>query len=171
MSGNAISRRELLRGLGITAAGLVLASCGPSTPEPVEVEADAPTEAPPAAEKAQIIFQNRAVEEGAIEARQNTWKDAYPIFEEKYPDIEVEFRNSPAEHWDKLVASFAAGTTPDIYELCCTNSYKVVEMGQALNVQPYIDLAGDELDMDDFYPDQFKPWKDDKGDIHAMPRD
>ena len=171
MDKTTLNRRDFLRISAVTAAGVALASCAPGTPEPVDTGEEAPAEAPPAAEKVQLVFQNRAVEEGAIEARQNTWKEAGPKFQEKYPDIEVEFRNSPAEHWDKLVASFAAGTSPDIYELCCTNSYKVIEMEQALNVQPFIDVAGDELDMDDFYPDQFKPWTSDAGDIHAMPRD
>jgi len=168
-----LSRRDILRIMAATAAGAVLTACAPSATGPAveEGEEEAPAEAPPEAETVQIVFQNRAVEEGAIEARQNTWAEAYPIFQEMYPNVEVEFRNSPAEHWDKLVASFAAETTPDIYELCCTNSYKVVEMGQALNLQPYIDMGAGELDMDDFYPEQFKPWKDDAGDIHATPRD
>lgn len=154
-----------------------MAACRPAAPavpavEKKEVPAEKKEEVPAKpAEKAHIVYQNRAVEEGAVEARQKSWAEWHPVFQEKHPDIEVEFRNSPAQLWDKLVASFSAGNAPDIYELCCTNSYKVVEMGQALNLQPYIDRDLDELLMDDYYPDQFKPWKDDAGDIHAMPRD
>jgi ABC-type glycerol-3-phosphate transport system substrate-binding protein len=178
MENRKLNRRDFLRLSAAATTGAIMVACQPAAPAAPAVEEKAPAEekeaeeaAPKPVEKAKIVYQNRAVEEGAVLARQNTWKEAYPLFQAKNPDVEVEFRNSPPEHWDKLMASFTAGNAPDIYELCCTNSWKVVEMGQALNCQPYIDRDLDELFMDDYYPDQFKPWKDDAGDIHAMPRD
>ena len=172
-----LNRRDFLRLSAAAATGVVLAACRPAAPaapavEEKEVPAEKKEEVPAKpAEKAQLVFQNRAVEQGAMEARQNVWEETYPVFQEKYPDIEVEHKQSPPEHWDKLMAAFTAGTAPDVYELCCTQTYKAIELGQALNVQPYIDRDLDQLFMDDYYPEQFKPWKDDKGDIHAMPRD
>ncbi|MEA3346303.1 MAG: substrate-binding domain-containing protein [Chloroflexota bacterium] len=171
-----LNRRDFLRLSAAVATGAVMAACKPAAPPAPEVKEKAPAEkeveaTPKPAEKVHIVYQNRAVEEGAVEARKNSWAESYPVFQEKNPNIEVEFRNSPPEHWDKLMAAFTAGNAPDIYELCCTQSYKVVEMGQALNIQPYVDRDLDELLMDDYYPEQFKPWKDDAGDIHAMPRD
>jgi len=171
-----LNRRDFLRLSAAAATGVILAACQPAaTPapaKPAEKVEEKKEEAPPKpALKAKLVFQNRAVEQGALEARQNVWKETYPIFQEKNPEIEVDHKQSPPEFWEKLMAGFAAGNAPDVFELCCTNSYKAMEMGGALNVQPYIDRDLDQLFMDDYYPDQFKPWTDDKGNIHAMPRD
>jgi len=180
MEDRKLNRRDFLRLSAAAATGAVLASCKPAAAPAPAVEkkeeaapAEKKVEEKPVkpAEKVQLIFQNRAVEQGAMEARQKVWEEAYPVFKEKHPDIDVEHKQSPPEFWEKLMAGFAAGNAPDVYELCCTQTYKAIELGGALNLQPYIERDWDELHMDDYYPEQFKPWKDDKGDIHAMPRD
>ena len=175
MENRKLNRRDFLRLSAAAATGAVLAACAPAAApqvvkETVVVEKVVEAPAKPA-EKVHIVYQNRSVEEGEAGARARTWAEVSPLFQEKNPNILVEFRNSPPELWDKLMASFTAGNAPDVYELCCGDTYRVIEMGQALNLQPYIDRDLDELYMDDYYPEQFKPWKDDKGDIYAMPRD
>lgn len=98
------------------------------------------------------------------------WQEFYAKFREENPHIEVEFLPQPAQYIEQAVSSMVAGTAADTHEHCCWATYYFIELGQTLNLQPYIRRDWAEINMDDYYKYQFDPWKDDNGDIHLMPR-
>jgi multiple sugar transport system substrate-binding protein len=175
-----LSRREFLRLSTMGAAGLLLASCGGQTAPPAaeqpagETEAsgqeeEAPAEAPAAA-TVLIKYQSREPEmAGGI---QQLWEAFYPKFQEENPNIEVEFLPDPggAQATEKALAQMVAGDAPDLTEWCCADSTLFMQRGETLNLQPFIDRDAKEVNLDDYYPKQFDPWKDENEDIHLLPR-
>jgi multiple sugar transport system substrate-binding protein len=141
-----------------------------ATAKPVETatEAKAPTQAPKAtAEKVHIRYQmNWGADEDEM------WKQLFQHFNEKHPNIEIELSPRTCDSDDclreNLITQMAAGTAPDVYQLCCWTSTSFVQNGQALNLQPYIDRDATEVNMKDFSSKQFGAWTLD-GNIYALP--
>jgi lactose/L-arabinose transport system substrate-binding protein len=103
-----LSRRTFLKGVGLTTAGLALASCTPATQAPTT--APLATAAPPTA----------AEVSGKLTVW--VWTDQERIkeaFVQKYPKVEVELvKMGPWDLHDKLLASFVAGAgAPDLSNL------------------------------------------------------
>lgn len=174
-----LSRREFLRMSALGVTGLVLASCGGggAAPAPAEKKEEAPAakeeKAPaeaPAAEKVTIRYQSREPEmAGGI---LQLWEAFYPKFQEDNPNIEVDFLPDPGagDATEKALAQMVAGNAPDLTEWCCWQSTLFLQKGETLNLQPFIDRDAKEVNIDDYYPGQFNPWKDKGGDIHLLPR-
>jgi multiple sugar transport system substrate-binding protein len=157
---------------------MVLAACAAKTePAKEEVKEEAPkeveeeaTKAPPPAEKVTVRYQSREPEmAGGI---MKLWDEFYPQFQEANPNIEVEFLPDPGgeERTEKSLAAMVAGDAPDLTEWCCWSSTYFIQKQQTLNLQPLIDRDAAEIDLDDYYPGQFDPWKDENSDIHLLPR-
>ena len=168
----ALSRREFLRLSALGTAGLVAVACTPgAAPAGQSASSAADSGDAPAGEAILIRYQSREPE--SAEGILQLWDVFYPKFREENPDIEVEFLPDPGGGGDRLeraLASMVAGNAPDLIEWCCTNSALFVQKGETLNLQPFIDRDSEEVNLDDYYPGQFDPWKDEAGDIHLMPR-
>jgi len=182
-----LSRREFLRLSAVTSGMLVLAACAPkATPKPAAEEpaAEEPAAEEPAAEEpateqpatvapaetVKLQYQSREPEmAGGV---MQLWNAFYPPFREANPNIEVEFLPDPggSDRLEQALAQMVAGQAPDLLEWCCTNSTYFVQKEQTLNLQPLIDRDAEEVNLDDYYPKQFDPWKDEAGDIHLLPR-
>jgi multiple sugar transport system substrate-binding protein len=174
-----LSRREFLRLSALGVTGLVLASCqGVPAQQPAAAGgAEAPAAAggeagaaAPAAASVLVRYQSREPEmAGGI---LQLWETFYPKFREDNPNIEVEFLPDPGagDALEKALAQMVAGNAPDLTEWCCWQSAVFVQKGETLNLQPLIDRDAEEVNLDDYYPKQFDPWKDQNGDIHLMPR-
>jgi ABC-type glycerol-3-phosphate transport system substrate-binding protein len=177
-----LSRREFLRLSALGTTGLILASCGgQAAPAPAEKPDEAPAaasegeEAPgeaPAAATVLIRYQSREPEmAGGI---LQLWETFYPKFQEENPGIEVEFLPDPGgggqDRTEKALAQMVAGDAPDLTEWCCAESTLFMQKGETLDLQPLIDRDAEEVNLDDYYPGQFNPWKDENGNIHLMPR-
>lgn len=72
-------------------------------------------------------------------------------FEEMYPNVDVQLEAVPQEYGTKLLAQFAAGTAPDVFQTGDGDVAKFVELGAASNLDPYIN-GDNPLDMDVFFP-------------------
>jgi ABC-type glycerol-3-phosphate transport system substrate-binding protein len=117
MSDKKFSRRDFLRLSALTAAGAILASCGPRAPEPA-----APTSIPaePTDKPAEPVAtaQASAGEVVTLEIQasnpeyNNAERQMWDIFEEKYPNIKVELFDVNEDTMAAFQAKVAGGYTP-----------------------------------------------------------
>jgi multiple sugar transport system substrate-binding protein len=118
---------------------------------------------------AHVRYQSREPE--SAEGIFQLWDVFYPNFQEEHPDVEVEFLADPGGNTSETaLAAMVAGDAPDLIEWCCDASTLFVQKGETLNLQPFLERDSKEVNLDDYYPGQFNPWKDETGDIHLMPR-
>lgn len=165
------TRRQVLTMAGIAAAGTLLASCRPTpTTDPVEADVAAPDDEAVPAPAVVVKLRHQSREPEAAAGIMQLWNEFYPWFRDQNPNIEVEWLPQPAGYFEQTVAEMVAGTAADTIEHCCWQSSYFIERGETLNLQPFIDRDAAEVDMDDYYANQFDPWKDEAGDIHLMPR-
>lgn len=93
--GKKLSRREFLRLSALAAAGLALASCGPTTPEVATEEDEGVSDAAPAPEEVTVTWMNWW---GG--AREPLMDEVIARFQEENPNITVENQVQP---WDNAV--------------------------------------------------------------------
>jgi len=158
-----LTRREMLKMLGITAGGAVLASCVPPTPpeSPAEPAAAPATEAPPAPTQAPA----------AEPVELSLWFGDYPedIFKEAFDLFEsqtgnrIDWLNVP-EYWVKVPAAAAAGELPDIIPMGDTDVSTLSVKNVLLPLSGY--AAG--VDMSDFIQSalEHSSWG---GELYGMP--
>jgi multiple sugar transport system substrate-binding protein len=169
---NILSRRRFLEWSLAGSAMALLAACTPET-EDVAVEVDEgevvePAEQEEATEAQEEIRLRYQARHGEDEG-QDLWGGFFEYFYDKYPNIKVDWTPNPGTDLvEHLTSQMAAGDAPDVYQLCCWPSAFFIQKGEALNLQPYIDRDAEEINMDDFYSQQFNPWRL-NGDIHFMP--
>jgi multiple sugar transport system substrate-binding protein len=159
-----ISRRAFLQWSSALGATALLAACAPAA---------APTGSSGAASPAQatikLRFQSREPENAA--GVQQLWDEFYQTFREANPNVEVEFLPTPGgDIRENAMTQIVAGDAPDLFEFCCQDSTFFVQQGETLNLQPLIEQDAEEVNLDDYYKNQFDPWKDQQGDIHLLPR-
>ncbi len=184
MTSKVFSRREFLHWVARGSAVLALAACAPAAPppaptqkpaeQPTQAATAAPTAAPIATEvpkaagqKVKIRYQSRSGGTAAI--KDSLWGPFFQYFYDKHPNIEVDWMGAPAGDLVEMVMSqMAAGDGPDVYQLCCWQSTYFIQKGQALNLQSFIDRDAEEVNIKDFYAQEFQPWTL-NGDIYFMP--
>ncbi len=160
-----LSRRNFLRVSMLGASGVALAACTTAAPAAGGEVATGAME-----EVTHLRYQSRELQEA--EGVQELWEEFYPAFREDNPNIEVEFLPQPGgvNLREGVLAQMVAGDAPDLIEFCCWSSTFFLQKGETLNLQAYIDRDADEVNLDDYYANQFDPWVDKQGDIHLMPR-
>lgn len=114
----------------------------------------------------EIVYLTRATPD-----QLEVWRRATKEFMRQNPDVRVRFENLPyAQYWDKFQTMTAAGVAPDVIFMESSRFPKFAESGSLLNLEPYVERDGGDLDLDDFYPralDSYR-WN---GDIYGMPND
>lgn len=75
-------------------------------------------------------------------------------FEEMYPDVDVQLEAVPQEYGTKLLAQFAAGDAPDVFQTGDGDVSKFQRLGAVENLDPYIsgEVGDNPLDMGVFFP-------------------
>lgn len=142
--------------LTILAVLVLFAACAAPTPqvqvkevekivkETVVVEVEKPSEA----EMLSGVVRMGSWDSGdALEPFNN----AIASFEEKYPNVDVQLEAVPQEYGTKLLAQFAAGTAPDVYQVGDGDVARFVADGVVEPLDPYIN-GPNGLDMDIFFP-------------------
>jgi len=126
MSTEKISRRELLRGLGLAAAGSALAACQPKEIiKTVEVPVQQTVEVP--VEQTVVVEKTTVVEAPAAEPVTIRWWSYYSVgdrcllcgsiakeFEDQNPGVKIELGHGLAAYSEKLATAFSAGDPPEI---------------------------------------------------------
>ncbi len=134
-----LSRREMLKMIGVGAGAAVLAGCAPKATEtaaPVEATA-VPTAVPTAAPKAVTLrYQNHWTKETDAHYKGMNW--LYEEFGKAYPDIHIENILNPdsTESFKKILADCAAGDCPDIIHEGNPDMWKA---GYLLDLTSYLD--------------------------------
>lgn len=160
--------RRLFLVLAVLAAGLMLlAACGPGatpTAAPTQAPTTAATEAPTmAATEAPTTAATEApaalsgiVRVGSWDAADGLkpWDAAIASFEAAYPGVDVQLESVPQDYGTKLLAQFASGTAPDVFQIGDGDVAKRVADGVLEPLDPYI--SGEKgtvpLDTSVFYP-------------------
>jgi multiple sugar transport system substrate-binding protein len=101
-----------------------------------------------------------ATAQGSGEIRISSWdsgfalepfNSAIKVFEEQYPDIDVNLESVPQDYGPKLLAQIAAGTAPDVIQVGDGSVAQYVRDGILEPLDPFI--TGDNpLDVSVFYP-------------------
>src|SRR5258708_4409379 len=109
----ALSRRTLLRRVGLVAAGGELAACGegaaaPPPPAPAPAAADKPATGGPAV-TLKALYWSAGPEDHQV------FVDTFNGFEKLNPSIKIEFDDTPSDQFvQKATTMFAAGLPPDV---------------------------------------------------------
>jgi multiple sugar transport system substrate-binding protein len=156
MKSQKLSRRDFLRGAGLTGLGLTLAAagCQPKTvivekevekivKETVVVEKEAPTPAPMEVVQIQHAHWGRPIQGEA-------WQQCLDFFMERFPYIEVERIHIPSNYPDKMMTAFAAGTGPDVLRISGQMVDVLALQGSLLALEPFIEQSG--IDLDEWVP-------------------
>jgi len=177
MAPTKISRRDMLKALGLASAGAALAACGttPTVPTtsatqaPVAAgEAPAPTTAPAAADagkKYKILHWAQGPEptdpNAVLEAGQ-TRRVAYQLIADQYmkehPDVEIEWYRFPAgsnvQEW--LLARMTAQDAPDIYWANTEDLWPHINKNWALDFTEYMNMPNPYVSGNTAWKDQFQ---------------
>lgn len=107
-----------------------------------------------AQEKTRITFATRSggFDVTGVDMRRELAEALIAAFERDNPDIEVEWLGIADGYHDKIATMFAAGDSPDVFEVWGTNGMNWAESGMLLDLEPYVrrDLSAE--DIDDFFP-------------------
>jgi multiple sugar transport system substrate-binding protein len=131
-------------------AGMALAACQSATPTSAPTEAPVVTEAPSATEapaatatEAPAATVSGSIRVGSWDAADGLkpWDEAIASFKAAYPNVEVNLESVPQGYGDKLLAEFASGTAPDVFQVGDGDVAKFAAQGVFEPLDPYI--AGD----------------------------
>lgn len=67
------------------------------------------------------------------------WENAIAAFEAEHPEIDVQLEAVPQEYGTKLLAQFASGEAPDVFQTGDGDVAKFQALGAVENLDPYID--------------------------------
>jgi multiple sugar transport system substrate-binding protein len=181
-----ISRRELLKLLGASSAGLALASCAQPEPEVQIVKETQEVEVP--VEQTVVVKETIVVEsapsgpayqEGELKLLLCCYTpevldlqaDYNADFEATYPGVKITQEETPAgqNYFEKLQTLIAAGTPPDVFDMWEGYVGPYAENNALMNLSPFIDLDPD-IGWDDLQPAATAAgsWH---GDLYALIRD
>jgi multiple sugar transport system substrate-binding protein len=137
-----LSRRNFLQLSGAVAAGAVLASCAPkqaATEVPTTTDLQSLTKDPVTL---RMWHWDNYMAEG--------WKPVNDKFTEKYPNLTVSIEMTEyGEYSQKVAASIAGGTPPDVVGTIAEHFTNMAGQGQLIDLQPYIDASS--FPIDDYH--------------------
>lgn len=154
----AVTRRELLAGLGTVAAAGLLAGCGlgsgpsatqgqpsgasPGGPPPT-AGTSAATAAPAVAKgKRRVVYSNYEQKTtGMTQGLSDYWDMVKAEFEKKYPDVEVVQQSVPSsEYWNKLFTEISTGNAADVYKDKVAEVIQYTRMGLLSPLDDYCNV-------------------------------
>jgi len=181
MSAKKISRREMLKGLGLAAASAALAACAPKVVEktvivekPVEkvVKETVIVEGTPKVVEKVVTVAPTPVKPVTIDwwwkwggLGAKGLKACARMFEQSHPSIRVNALPSVAP--EKAITAIAGGTPPDVLHTAIWAQNQMMAQGQFLPITEWVETS-DVIDMDDFLETSWMQcsWE---GKIYAVP--
>jgi multiple sugar transport system substrate-binding protein len=188
-----VSRRDMLKLLGMSSAGLALSACSPNVvveTREVEVPVEVPVEQTVEVQVEQTVVVKETVEVEAAPSGPlyeegeltlllccytpevlDLQADYNADFEKTYPGVKISQQETPAgqNYFEKLQTLIAAGTPPDVFDMWEGYVQPYAENNALMNLSPYIDLDPD-IDWDDLQPaaTEAASWG---GNLYALIRD
>lgn len=157
-----LSHRRLLRVAGLTAAATLVAACQPRVvevekvvKETVIVEKEVVVEKPAKpAEVTTVKFQTSWFT-GSQPGQPAVWPAIIEAFEEKNPDIKIDWVEvAPAP--EDVMTAVAAGTAPDVYHWY-TGDLDIQQLAPRGVLMPLDDMIdASDINMDDYVPAQWE---------------
>src|SRR5215208_6318894 len=150
--------RRWLAATGVGSAATALAACaqtGGSTPAPA-----------PADTQGAVVWSAR------INADENRWQQesVLPAMRQKFPKISLSLETADANTWaEKLIASYAAGSPPDVHTGFAGIFMSLYAQGKVLELTPYI--KRDKVDLTAFGGLQNAPDMCRSGKTYELPID
>lgn len=150
---------------------MILGACAPRAAETTEAPKEAaeqPTEAPKPAEPVKVTF----MAQGGDDAQGQIFASLTQQFNDtlgKEKGIEVTYVKVPAdwpEYVQKVIASIAAGTAPDVINLSPLTKMDFTTNNYLLDLNPLMEADG--VDYALWYPPTFDAWKDDQGKLFGF---
>ncbi len=139
-------------------ASMILAACAPTTtPVPTQAPATAvPATQVPATEVPTVPQLSGTVRVGSWDSADalTPFNNAIASFKVAYPGVTVQLEDVPTGYGDKLLAEFASGTAPDVFQVGDGDVAKFAVQGVFEPLDPYIagTKGNDPLDTSVFYP-------------------
>lgn len=104
------------------------------------------------------------------DAEEELLLETIAAFEEKYPNVDVEYEPVPADYATVMAAQFSAGDPPDLFYVGATGEAAPwIEQGLLEPLGPYIE-GNPEIGLDQFYPRLLAPFQRD-GETYGLPKD
>lgn len=89
-------------------------------------------------------------------------------FEAENPSVSVEITTAPwSEYWQKIQTQYAAGDTPDVYDMSVAYLHTFARRGMVENLQPLVDS---DLNLNDYVAESLNPgrYPDADGDLYSL---
>ena len=178
-----MNMRKVVSILG--AIAVLLGACAPatSTPETITIKETVIVEGTPQVREVQVTVPPQAAESVKLSMWYFNWPPGYEYQEERvriymqeHPNVTIEFDHSvppvgEGGFEDKVTASLATGTAPDIFAVINPQAIKLIKTGQ---LAPIDDEALQALGFDSLealkasrYPGAFDSWSDENGTPYA----
>jgi len=136
-------------------AAMVLVACQSATPTPAATTAAATEAATTAAATTAAPALSGTVRVGSWDSADalQPFNDAIASFEAAYPGVTVQLEDVPQGYGDKLLAEFASGTAPDVFQVGDGDVANFASKGVLEPLDDYISGAkgSDPLDTSVFY--------------------
>jgi multiple sugar transport system substrate-binding protein len=165
-----LTRRELLKVMGVSAAAAGVAACAPPAPAPAPAaqETAAPAAQAPAPEAAPITlthWQHHST------SRAQTVEQFKARYEDLHPNVTIDFQSIPwSDYWGKLAAGIAAGkgSAPDVFQIPMGLIEEYVAGDNLVSVDPTV-VSSQTIE------DNYLPWTVQRGkkgsDYYGLPLD
>ena len=111
-------------------AGMILSACTTATVAPTQAPTTVPTKTP-------LTGTVRVGSWDSADALQ-PFNDAIASFKAAYPGVDVQLEDVPQNYGDKLLAEFASGTAPDIFQVGDGDVARFAAQGVFEPLDPYI---------------------------------
>ena len=136
----------------ILVASMVMTACGPTATTPPAPPATQPpatqppatqppaTEAPPTATQPPAASLSGTVRVGSWDSADalQPFNDSITSFEAAYPNVKIQLEDVPQNYGDKLLAEFASGTAPDVFQVGDGDVARFAAQGVFEPLDPYI---------------------------------
>ena len=136
-----VSRRDFLSLSGVTAAGAILAACGP--PPAAGTASDEGDM--PAAEGYTVVYTYPHPDTNMLGGNQRLILERY---DSVIPGTDIQVELKTGYEMSRVQADLAAGTAPDLFWAGYGSVIKAIEEGLIVNQQDYMEASG--VDFDDF---------------------
>lgn len=152
-----LSRRALLRALGLAGVGLAVSACAGATP---------PRGAGPhGSQTAQLVYQDWRTEWFPGMAQQMLEQ-----FHADHPSIRVFYTPDPDNFAEAMMSDFQGGTPPDVMAGCCDVLPVWAQRGYLLDLRPYVEADLDRGTVADWSEAQYQAFFGADGGLYALPK-